>query len=56
MLLLLAGAMADTDLWSAVVGAPNLAGWPIRDLLDMLSDMKDSPALSQALRHRALRL
>ncbi|GAA1843621.1 hypothetical protein GCM10009687_06510 [Asanoa iriomotensis] len=32
------------------------SGWPIRDLLDVLADMKDSRALSQPLRHRALRL
>ncbi|WP_433353323.1 hypothetical protein ACQPYV_22710 [Micromonospora saelicesensis] len=32
------------------------AGWPIRDLLDVLDDMKDSRELSQPLRYRALRL
>ncbi|GAB3835879.1 hypothetical protein [Dactylosporangium cerinum] len=32
------------------------SGWPIRDSLDVLADMKDSHALSQLLRHRALRL
>lgn len=41
---------------------PNLAldwldaGWPTRDLLDVLADMKDSRELSQPLRYRALRL
>ncbi|NJC13155.1 hypothetical protein F4558_002981 [Micromonospora profundi] len=32
------------------------AGWPTRDLLDVLADMKDSNELSQPLRYRALRL
>ncbi len=32
------------------------SGWPIRDLLDVLADMKDSCALSQPLRYRAHRL
>ncbi|RAO42621.1 hypothetical protein [Micromonospora saelicesensis] len=32
------------------------AGWPTRDLLDVLADMKDSCELSQPLRYRALRL
>lgn len=32
------------------------SGWPIRDVLDVLAEMKDSRALSQPLRHRALRL
>ncbi|MET7373302.1 hypothetical protein [Micromonospora arida] len=32
------------------------AGWPTRDLRDVLADMKDSRELSQPLRDRALRL
>lgn len=32
------------------------SGWPIGDVLDVLAEMKDSRALSQPLRHRALRL
>ncbi|MEH1170079.1 hypothetical protein V6V47_32345 [Micromonospora sp. CPCC 205539] len=32
------------------------AGWPTRDLRDVLADMKDSCELSQQLRDRALRL
>lgn len=30
------------------------SGWPIRDVLDVLADMKDSRALSQPLRHSCL--
>ncbi|MEU8419393.1 hypothetical protein AB0C15_00765 [Micromonospora sp. NPDC048835] len=32
------------------------AGWPTRDLRDVLADLKDSRELSQPLRDRALRL
>ncbi|MEU5669653.1 hypothetical protein ABZ749_04620 [Micromonospora sp. NPDC047753] len=32
------------------------AGWPTRDLREVLADMKDSRELSQPLRYRALRL
>ncbi|MGI5213810.1 hypothetical protein [Plantactinospora sp. CA-290183] len=42
--------------WPALALGWLESGWPIRDLLDVLADMKDSPALSQPLRHRALRL
>lgn len=32
------------------------AGWPVAGVLDLLATMKDSTALPQPLRHRALRL
>lgn len=32
------------------------AGWPVTEVLDVLATMKDSSALPQPLRHRALRL
>ncbi|MEO3927734.1 hypothetical protein ABGB07_28275 [Micromonosporaceae bacterium B7E4] len=42
--------------WPALALGWLESGWPIRDLLDVLAEMKDSRELSQPLRHRALRL
>ncbi|WP_405425908.1 hypothetical protein [Micromonospora sp. NBC_00617] len=42
--------------WPALALGWLESGWPIRDLVDVLADMKDSPALSQPLRCRALGL
>lgn len=50
------GLTAWGERWPALALGWLESGWPIRDLLDVLADMKDSPALSQPLRHRALRL
>jgi len=47
---------AGGEHWPALALGWLESGWPIRDLLDVLAGMKDSRALSQPLRHRALRL
>jgi hypothetical protein len=44
------------EYWPALALGWLESGWPIRDLLDVLAEMKDSHILSQPLRHRALGL
>jgi hypothetical protein len=50
------GLTAGGEYWSTLALQWLECGWPSRDLLDVLADMKDSRILSQPLRHRALRL
>jgi hypothetical protein len=44
------------EYWPALALGWLEAGWPPRDVLDVLADMKESQAIPQPLRHRALRL
>jgi hypothetical protein len=50
------GLTAWGEYWPTLALQWLESGWPSRDLLDVLADMKDSRTLSQPLRHRALRL
>ncbi len=50
------GLTAWGEHWPALALQWIESGWPSRDVLDVLADMKDSRILSHPLRHRALRL